>query len=168
MLRSRMRARIVVRTALIGAAGLCAFSAGLPRVASAESQQPRPWLCRDKPVFSDNRAMHYEFSAHDGRQWQVFFMVLTPTGGHDGFTVVRTDEARASEPAAGVLPQGRYFAVALYRSAGGSWTCPSFARDERGGDPGVLRNFCYGEGASGCEVALKVRRVEAEPPAVKQ
>ena len=140
------------------------MAATLASAARAASDEPRPWLCRDKPVFSDSRAMKYEFSARDGRRWQVFFMMLTPTGGHDGFTVVRSDEPRAGQPATAVLPQGRYFAVALYRSAGGSWTCPSFARDAQRGEPGVLRNFCYSDGADGCAVALTVRRVDADAP----
>jgi hypothetical protein len=75
---------------------------------------------------------------------------------------VRSDEPRAGQPATAVLPQGRYFAVALYRSAGGSWTCPSFAHDAQRGEPGVLRNFCYSDGADGCAVALTVRRVDAD------
>ncbi|MGH7948892.1 MAG: hypothetical protein ACREQF_06690 [Candidatus Binataceae bacterium] len=156
------RAGQLVRDTTIGGICVCAVIVLLAQFARAESQEPRPWLCRDKPVVSDDRAMRYEFWARDGRQWQIFFMVLTPTGGHDGFTVVRSDEPRASEGAGGVLPHGRYFAVALYRSAGGKWTCPGNAHDERRGEAGVLRNFCYGDGAGACAVGLKVRRGEEE------
>ena len=85
----------------------------------ALAAEPRPWLCRDKPVFSYDRGMEYEASARPGRQWQLFFMQFDPSGGHDGFTIVsQRDLGIRGEPLTGQLAAGRYFAVALYRAEG--------------------------------------------------
>ena len=58
--------------------------------ASASAQEARPWLCRDKPVFSYNHAMEYQVTALPGRQWRMFFMQYSPDAAHDGFDIVDT------------------------------------------------------------------------------
>jgi hypothetical protein len=135
---------------------------GLSAISAADEIEPRPWLCRDKPVFSSDRPIAYEFEARDGRQWMIFFMHLTPGAGRDDFTVVHADGGSAVSATSGVLAPGRYFAVAMYRGAAGRWTCPGFARDERIADPSALRSFCYRDGDPGCAVKLVVRRAAAE------
>ena len=84
----------------------------LSRAASAE--EPRPWLCRDKPVFSYDHPMQYEATARSGRQWRIFFMLYSPDSAHDGFDIVKSQEIGSrGDPQTGSLNAGRYFAVAL-------------------------------------------------------
>ena len=59
---------------------------------SAFAQEARPWLCRDKPVFSYDRSMEYKVSARPGRQWRMFFMQYSPDAAHDGFDIVNSRE----------------------------------------------------------------------------
>src|SRR5271155_3540463 len=83
---------------------------------SALAQEARPWLCRDKPVFSYDRAMEYQVTARPGRQWRMFFMQFSPDAAHDGFDIVNSREiASRGDLIAGNLTAGRYFAVALFR-----------------------------------------------------
>ncbi|HZC45043.1 MAG TPA: hypothetical protein VE243_01135, partial [Candidatus Acidoferrum sp.] len=67
-----------------------AIAIALPRPALAE--EGRPWLCRDKPVFSYDRSMEYQVTARPGRQWRIFFMRYSPDAAHDGFDIVNTRE----------------------------------------------------------------------------
>ena len=60
----------------------------------AFAEQGRPWLCRDKPVFSYDRAMEYEATARPGRQWRIFFMQYSPDAAHDGFDIVNSRAAK--------------------------------------------------------------------------
>jgi hypothetical protein len=121
---------------------------------SAMAGEARPWLCRDKPVFSYNSGMRYEVTSGQGRAWRMFFMAFDPTGGHDGFEIVRTADL-VGGTASGVLESGRYFAVAMYRQ-GGNWICPGYAQDRERPPAGELNNICYGEDGPPCLVTLAV------------
>ncbi|HYR79484.1 MAG TPA: hypothetical protein VEO55_05725 [Candidatus Dormibacteraeota bacterium] len=128
----------------------------LSRAASAE--EPRPWLCRDKPVFSYDHAMQYEAAARPGRQWRIFFMLYSPDSAHDGFDIVKSQEIGSrGDPRTGSLNAGRYFAVALYRGNGSHWICPDYTHDNRNPSLGEVSNLCYGEDGPPCLVNLKVK-----------
>ena len=122
---------------------------------SAFAQEARPWLCRDKPVFSYDRSMEYQVTARPGRQWRIFFMQYSPDAAHDGFDILNSREVRA-EPVSGSLAAGRYFAVALYRQ-GGHWICPDYTHDDRNPRLGEVSNLCYGDGGPPCLVKLQVK-----------
>src|SRR5260221_11889998 len=79
------------------------------------AEEGRPWLCRDKPVFSLDRSMEYVVTARPGRQWRVFFMQYLPDAAPDGFDIVKSREIAAhGDPVAWDLAAGWYFPVALY------------------------------------------------------
>jgi hypothetical protein len=143
---------IVSRVArlMVGAAAMIAIAA--PIVSAGEA---RPWLCRDKPVFSYNAGMRYEVTSSHGREWKVFFMAFDPGGGHDGFEIVRTADLSGGS-ASGSLESGRYFAVALYRQ-GSNWICPGYAQDSGHPMAGQLNNICYGQDGPPCQVNLAVK-----------
>jgi hypothetical protein len=123
----------------------------------AFAEQARPWLCRDKPVFSSNRAMKFEVTARPGRQWKIFFMQFSPDAAHDGFDIVNSHELSAGgESMTGRLEAGRYFAVALYRGAAGHWICPDYSHDDRTPKSGAVSNLCYGADGPPCLVDLNV------------
>lgn len=128
---------------------------------TAIAAEPRPWLCRDKPVFSSQQPMSYELSANP--RWHLFLMEFTPGGGHDGFDIVK----EISSSSKGSLGAGRYFAVALHNS-GGRWICPSEVREQPTGS-GTISNLCFAEGDSGCAAKLTVRAEAAAstPPATQ-
>jgi hypothetical protein len=147
--------------AIVGALAL-----GLARPALA--QEARPWLCRDKPVFSYEHAMEYRATALPGRQWRMFFMQYSPDAAHDGFDIVDTRPLGSSgDPTAGNLAAGQYYAVALYRGAGGHWICPDYTHDDHNSRLGEVSNLCYGEDGPPCLVKLLVKpdhRVAAPAP----
>jgi hypothetical protein len=123
----------------------------------ALADEPRPWLCRDKPVFSYDRAMEYQVTARPGRQWRIFFMLYSPDAAHDGFDIVNSREVSSrGDPIGGNLAAGRYFAVALYRE-GGHWICPDYTHDDRDPKLGEVSNLCYGEDGPPCLVKLQVK-----------
>jgi len=124
-------------------------------VGIASAGEARPWLCRDKPVFSYNSGMRYTLTSNRGRAWKVFFMAFDPAGGHDGFEIVRSADLASGSTASGSLEGGRYFAVAMYHQ-GGSWICPGYARDQEHPPSGQLNNICYGEDGPPCLVTLAV------------
>jgi hypothetical protein len=125
---------------------------------SAFAQEARPWLCRDKPVFSYDRSMEYQVTARPGRQWRMFFMQYSPDAAHDGFDIVNSRELSSrGDPVAGNLAAGRYFAVALYHGPGGHWICPGYTNDARDPKLGEVSNLCYGEDGPPCLVTLKVK-----------
>jgi hypothetical protein len=122
---------------------------------AAFAAEPRPWLCRDKPVFSTSAPSHIEVGSHDTRRWQLFLMQFDPSGGHDGFTITNTYALEPGNRHAGEsLSPGHFFAVALY-AAGGHWICQASTRDER--TPGTIASLCYGANEGGCDVTLTVR-----------
>jgi hypothetical protein len=121
------------------------------------AEEGRPWLCRDKPVFSSDHSMEYVATARPGRQWRMFFMQYSPDAAHDGFDIVNSREISAhGDPVAGNLAAGRYFAVALYRE-GGHWVCPDYTHDDRDPKLGEVSNLCYGDGGPPCLVKLQVK-----------
>ncbi|MGH7925113.1 MAG: hypothetical protein ACREQH_11055 [Candidatus Binatus sp.] len=123
----------------------------------ASAQEARPWLCRDKPVFSNDRSMEYQVTARPGRQWRIFFMQYSPDAAHDGFDIVNSREIPSrGGPVAGTLASGRYFAVALYRE-GSHWICPDYTHDDRNPKLGEVSNLCYGEDGPPCLVKLQVK-----------
>ena len=122
--------------------------------APAFAQEARPWLCRDKPVFSYDRSMEYQVTASPGRQWRMFFMKYSPDAAHDGFDIV--DSREVTDGAGGNLAAGQYFAVALYRR-GGHWICPDYTHDDRNPRLGEVSNLCYGDGGPPCLVRLQVK-----------
>ena len=128
----------------------------LSRAALAE--EARPWLCRDKPVFSYDHAMQYQATARPGRQWRIFFMQYSPDAAHDGFDIVNSREIGSrGDSQTGSLNAGRYFAVALYRGNGSHWICPDYTHDNRNPSLGEVSNLCYGEDGPPCLVNLKVK-----------
>jgi hypothetical protein len=117
--------------------------------------EARPWLCRAKPVFSSSKPMSYQASKHDGGRWLMTFMRFDPSGqGHDGFTVVSSQDVAARSE--GTLQAGQWYAVALFRS-GGHWICPGNAGENERPSSGVLTDLCYGEEPGECAVNLTVR-----------
>jgi hypothetical protein len=115
---------------------------------AAHAAEPRPWLCRDKPVFSSGQPMSYQLTAKSSA-WELFLMQFTPGAGHDGFDITKTISGTTS----GQLASGQYFAVALHRS-GGSWICPADVDEDHGG--GVISNLCFSGADGGCTVKLVV------------
>ncbi|HLI81455.1 MAG TPA: hypothetical protein VKV03_15810 [Candidatus Binataceae bacterium] len=128
-----------------------ALVASILAIASAaHAAEPRPWLCRDKPVFSSQQPMSYRVTMTSRSRWQVFLMQFSPGGGHDGFDIAQT----ISRGATGQLAAGRYFAVAL-RNSGGNWICPPAVSEEptRGG---TITDLCFGTDEGACSVELVV------------
>ena len=115
----------------------------------ANAAEPRPWLCRDKPVFSSQQPISYDLTAPFG--WRLFLMQFTPGAGHDGFDIAKTVDGSSS----GHLPSGRYFAVALH-NAGGHWICPAYVREQHPG-AGVISSLCFAEHEDGCTARMNVR-----------
>jgi hypothetical protein len=117
---------------------------------AAHAAEPRPWLCRDKPVFSSQQPMSYQLSTNSRSQWQLFLMQFTPGAGHDGFDIAKT----ASGTSSGHLPAGRYFAVALH-NVRGNWVCPAEVREQHT-SIGTISNLCFAAQDGGCSVKLIV------------
>jgi hypothetical protein len=137
-----------------------AFAALTIATTSALGAEARPWLCRDKPVFSDSTAMNYSVTTRGGRAWRMFFMQFEPDAAHDGFEIVRSAPLSPGGDAVGSLEAGRYFAVAMYAS-GGNWICPGYAEDSEQRPAGQLYNICYGEDGPPCLVTLAIMRPTA-------
>ncbi|HLW69881.1 MAG TPA: hypothetical protein VKS22_04580 [Candidatus Binataceae bacterium] len=148
-----------MRVALISFALSAMLIAG--STASLIAAEPRPWLCRDVPVFSSAKPIMWRATLQGGGQWLMTFMHYDPAGGHDGFTVVSTSNVRGN--AAGALNAGQWYAVALYR-AGDHWICPGNASDDDEPPGGAISSLCYGRGDDGCDVSLIVRPAESSNP----
>jgi hypothetical protein len=149
-LRTSARLIVLMTLGLMGAA-----LAASP----ARAMEPRPWLCRDKPVFSWNHPMAYELSARPGAEWRMFFMQFDPDSAHDGFSITQMQELGPGSTVRGKLAPGRYFAVALRCRPGGLWICPSYAHESRKITPGIVSKLCYGDSESACDVNLLVTPV---------
>lgn len=136
--------------------------AGLTGVSKARAAEARPWLCRDKPVFSSDKPMTWDASQSGGGRWTMIFMRFDPSGGHDGFTVfdTRDIEGRVTGP----LEPGQWYAVGMYREAG-HWICAAQAQESRKFVPGIVRRYCYGRSEGNCDVRLTVRESGAAPGA---
>jgi hypothetical protein len=117
----------------------------------AHGAEPRPWLCRDKPVFSSTQPMHYQVTMASRSRWQLFFLQFSPGGGNDGFDIAQT----SSRSATGQLAAGRYFAVAL-RNSGGNWICPPIVDEEPPPHHGAISDLCFATEEGGCSVQLVV------------
>jgi hypothetical protein len=149
-----MEIRSCVRRTMLIVLGLTGALLASP---AARAMEPRPWLCRDKPVFSWNHPMQFELSALPGAEWRMFFMQFDPDSAHDGFSITQTQElGPRSISVTGKLAPGRYFAVAQRRRAGGLWICPGDAHESPKITPGVVAKLCYGDSGSACDVTLLV------------
>lgn len=127
----------------------------------AVAMEPRPWLCRQIPVFSDDKPMTWTARKTGPGQWVLTFMHYDRQGGgHDGFTVISTHTVNGT--ASGTLDAGRYYAVALHR-AGEHWICPENA-SPTGASAGDVTRLCYGANEDSCEVRLTVQAAGAMPP----
>ena len=136
---------------------IAAGALAIGMASSANAVEARPWLCRDKPVFSSGKPMTYTVVNRGGGRWLMTFMRFDPAGGgHDGFTIVSSREVNGRTE--GNLESGQWYAVALYRS-GSHWICPGNARESDEPSPGVISNLCYGEEPGSCPVKLLVRLV---------
>lgn len=132
------------------------FLLGSISATRAEAAAPRPWLCRDKPVFSSSKPMRYEATGKGRGRWLVTFMKFEPQGANDGFTIVASHPINAATSSArGSLGPGQYFAVALYRS-GRYWICPHYAGERDEVKPGVVSTLCYGRRWRSCDVKVTV------------
>jgi hypothetical protein len=125
-----------------------AIALAIAAASMAHAGEPRPWLCRDKPVFSSQQPMSYRLSTNS--QWQLFLMQFTPGAGHDGFDITKTIRGSSN----GHLPAGRYFAVALH-TARGNWVCPAEA-DEQPRAAGTISNLCFAAQEGDCSVKFVV------------
>src|SRR6185437_12960735 len=125
-------------------------------LARAESP-PRPWLCRELPVFSAPQPLHWSAVRRGSGDWLMTFMRYDPSGGgHDGFTVVATQMLRSRT--SGRLGRGRYYAAALYRK-GGHWICPANASDYDDLPAHEISEICFGEDVNSCDVKLTATSV---------
>jgi hypothetical protein len=116
---------------------------------AAYAAEPRPWLCRDKPVFSSQQPMNYHVTMTSRSRWQLFLMQFTPGAGQDGFDIAQT----ISRSSTGQLAAGRYFAVAL-RNSGGNWICPPVVSDQPA--RGAVSHLCFATDDGECNVELVV------------
>ena len=98
--------------------------------------------------------MTYDASMRGSGRWVMIFMRFDPSGGHDGFTVFDTRDVTGQ--ITGPLESGQWYAVGMY-DEGGHWICAAQAEESRQFVPGIVRDYCYGESAGGCDVKLTVR-----------
>ncbi len=133
---------------------LATLASALTAARPARAAEPRPWLCRDKPVFSSGGPMTYNASLRGSGQWMMIFMTFDPSGGHDGFTIFDSRDVTGS--VTGSLERGQWYAVGMYRD-GGRWVCAAQAQENRQFVSGIVRDLCYGASADGCDVKLIVR-----------
>jgi hypothetical protein len=122
-------------------------------VSQVNASEPRPWLCRDKPTISDNQPMTYVAENLSGGEWVMTFMRFDPDSGHDGFTVVSSQDVTGRVQ--GTLDAGQWYAVGLYRE-GSHWICAAPATENPQYVRGVVRDLCYGEDPGSCQIKLKV------------
>ncbi|MGH7782203.1 MAG: hypothetical protein ACREQR_20515 [Candidatus Binataceae bacterium] len=148
---------------ILTAAVLLAIAVAAPAYAG----QARPWLCRDKPVFSSEHAMDYRLAVNPGPRWQIFFMQFEPNAAHDGFDITDSKEIGGrSSNLSGKLSPGRYFTVAMYQQRPGVWVCHKYSRLQPS-PKGMVANICYGREESSCQVTLTVKdNLSVTPPVV--
>jgi hypothetical protein len=123
--------------------------AAIATASVAHAAEPRPWLCRDKPVFSSQQPMSYQLTTSSRAQWELFLMQFTPGAGHDGFDITKT-----ISNGSGHLPAGRYFAVALH-NVRGNWVCPAEVNEQQR-VAGTISNLCFAGQDGGCNVKFLV------------
>jgi hypothetical protein len=129
--------------------------------APSRAAEPRPWLCRDKPVFSADKPVVCEIDGRSSR-WRVFFMQFEAGAAHDGFDIVAQKDPTGSSSVP--LGAGQYFVVALYRATSGHWICPERAEKSESPPSGAIASLCFGEEeSSACAVTLTVREAGSGP-----
>lgn len=134
----------------------CAIGVAAASAHPAHAAEARPWLCRDKPVFSSSSAMTYQVANQGGARWELLLMQFELGSAHDGYEIVASQELPAgAAEAGGNLAPGRYFAVAMYRGGGGRWICSGYTQ-EKDRPAGAVSRICYGEDPSSCPVTLTV------------
>jgi len=145
-----------VRSTMTGLMSTVMLAAGMLATATAiaSAGEPRPWLCRDKPVFSSSGPMSYDASMRGSGHWVITFMRFDPSGGHDGFTVFESREV--SGQVTGTLERGQWYAVGMYREEG-RWVCAGPAQENQQFVAGIVRDLCYGTADGGCDVKMIVR-----------
>lgn len=123
----------------------------------ASAAEPRPWLCRDKPVVSSSQPVSYDLSCEGGGRWKIFFMQSDVGGGHDGFTVRASRDMPAHGAAHGILSSGQYFAVGLSLGRSGHWLCPSSVDEDNDSKAsGAIADFTYvGSGPGTCRAVFR-------------
>jgi hypothetical protein len=139
--------KLIVRLAIAVIFGIIALAP------HASASEPRPWLCRDKPTISDNQPMTYVAQNRGGSEWVMTFLRFDPDIGHDGFTVVSSQDVTGRVQ--GKLDAGQWYAVGLYRE-GSHWICAAPATESRQYVKGIVRDLCYGEDTGSCQVKLTV------------
>jgi hypothetical protein len=130
-------------------------------VSQARALEPRPWLCRDKPVFSSDKPMTYDATRRGVGRWVMTFMRFDPAGGHDGFTVFESQDVNGR--VGGMLEPGQWYAVGMFRE-GSHWICAARAGENHQFVPGIVRDLCYGESEGSCDVKMTVRESAAAVP----
>ncbi|HYA36044.1 MAG TPA: hypothetical protein VEF03_10510 [Candidatus Binataceae bacterium] len=150
-MKARIRNRIAQVSALIALATVAVTATA--RIASAA--EARPWLCRDKPVFSSNQSMRWSATTKRGLRWQLIFMQYRQGGAHDGFEIAQTEMLPSGSGASGQVPAGRYFAVAMHQKSG-VWVCPANGSDTGSARPGETARLCFGPDESSCDVSLVI------------
>ncbi len=131
---------------------------------SALAAEARPWLCRDKPVFSATGPIAYRADNRGGSVWQLFFMHFEMGGENDGYTTVDSCVLRPGASTSGTLSAGQYFAVAMYRVGGGRWICSGPTDDSEGTQPGEISRICYSSDSSDCALKLTPRHADSPSP----
>jgi hypothetical protein len=97
--------------------------------------------------------MTYVAENRSGGEWVMTFMRFDPASGHDGFTVVSSQDVTGHVK--GTLDAGQWYAVGLYRD-GSHWICAAPATENRQYVRGIVRDLCYGEDSGSCQVKLTV------------
>jgi len=129
---------------------LAASALAIAMASAAHAGEPRPWLCRDKPVFSSQQPMSYQLTTNSRSRWELFLMQFSPGAGHDGFDIAQTIRGTSN----GHLAAGRYFAVALH-NVGGNWVCPTEV-SEKHTPAGTISDLCFAAQDGGCSVKFTV------------
>src|SRR5260221_13865488 len=58
---------------------------------TAYAAEARPWLCRNKPVFSSSSAMTYQVANHGGAGREVVLIKFEPGRAHDRDEIVGSE-----------------------------------------------------------------------------
>jgi hypothetical protein len=138
---------------LIALLALALVVLGFTPIAAPAATAPRPWLCREIPVFSSPQPMIWRAKKTGAGRWLMAFMRYDPAGGHDGFTLVSTREVGSSASAS--LPAGQYYAVALHLMEN-HWICPANASDSEEPPARAISQICYGRDDDSCDVTLTI------------
>lgn len=158
-----MSLRIRTNRRLVATIAALAFAILTSIATSALAAEARPWLCRDKPVFSATGPIAYQADNRGGSVWRLFFMHFEMGGENDGYTTVDSRVLRPGASTSGTLSAGQYFAVAMYRVGGGRWICSGPTDDSESPQPGEISRICYSSDSSDCAVKLTPRHANPTP-----